>query len=251
MFTRCKGCHTVHPVNAALLARGGGKFRCSKCNKTGNALEALFDEWPGAGEEPPAAGDLPVLGLALDIDEAAQARVDPDLSDPTGKDVRSTGRRGKLLARFTWVTVILVTLLFSVYYLAGFYGTPILEQPPLQPVLQGLGLKPEPANEPFRDLSQIHLVSRELRSHPVEPGQLRLTATIVNRAAEPQPYPELEVILLDARGQSLASERFSPSDYLNPGSGRGQGMTPRAYLPLTLDLADPGEQAVGFELNFH
>ena len=56
MFTRCPGCHTVHPVNAALLARGGGRYRCGKCNRAGNALDALFDDWPEAGEAPPAAG---------------------------------------------------------------------------------------------------------------------------------------------------------------------------------------------------
>ena len=66
MYTRCKGCHTVHPVNASLLARAGGKFRCGKCNKTGNALEALFDEWPEAGEKPPKTGPIPNLGLAID-----------------------------------------------------------------------------------------------------------------------------------------------------------------------------------------
>jgi len=27
-------------------------------------------------------------------------------------------------------------------------------------------------------------------------------------------------------------------------------MTPQAYLPLVLDLPDPGREAVGFELNF-
>jgi len=28
-------------------------------------------------------------------------------------------------------------------------------------------------------------------------------------------------------------------------------MTPEAFLPLSLDLPDPGNEAVGFELNFH
>ena len=67
MYTRCKGCHTVHPVNASLLARADGKFRCGKCKKTGNALEALFDEWPEAGEKPPETGPIPDLGLAIDL----------------------------------------------------------------------------------------------------------------------------------------------------------------------------------------
>ena len=43
---------------------------------------------------------------------------------------------------------------------------------------------------------------------------------------------------------------FSPPDYLAEGASRDSGMTPQAYLPLVLDLPDPGREAVGFELNF-
>jgi hypothetical protein len=103
----------------------------------------------------------------------------------------------------------------------------------------------------FRDLSQIQLVGRELTSHPVQADTLRLTATIVNRAPEIQPYPDLEVILMDAGGQVVSRLRLSPSDYLAEGSSKDSGMTPQAYLPLVLDLPDPGREAVGFELNFH
>ena len=100
------------------------------------------------------------------------------------------------------------------------------------------------------NLERIHLVSRELRSHPTVPGQLRLSATIVNRAARAQPWPDLEITLLDAAGQQVARVRFSPADYLSSGSAVEAGMTPQAYLPLVLDLDDPGRQAVGFELEF-
>jgi hypothetical protein len=102
----------------------------------------------------------------------------------------------------------------------------------------------------LRDLDSIHLVNRELRSHPIIPGRLRLSATIVNRAQRSQPYPDIEVALLDSAGQVVLRERFTPSDYLAAGSAADGGMTPQAYLPLTLELADPGAQAVGFELQF-
>ena len=79
---------------------------------------------------------------------------------------------------------------------------------------------------------------------------LRLTATIVNRASQSQPYPDLELIMLDAQGQPISTFRFSPADYLTEGASRDAGMTPQAFLPLVLDLPDPGNAAVGFELNF-
>jgi hypothetical protein len=131
----------------------------------------------------------------------------------------------------------------------------LLDRPPVRSALERLGLRERPAAAPFRDLELIHLVSRELRSHPSQPGRLRLSATIVNRAPRAQPWPDLEVTLLDAAGQAVTQQRFSPEDYLARDSlpdsaAAGKGMAPQAYLPLVLELEDPGRQAVGFELEF-
>jgi len=250
VYTRCKACHTVHPVNASLLARGSGKFRCGKCNKTGDALESLFDEWPGAGEQPAAAGELPVLGISIDLEAAEQARKEPDEAALSGEPETGALTSSARLVRLSWITAAIGTLAVSVYLFAEFFEKPLLDQAALQPVLIQLGLREPPVKKPFRDLSQIHLVSRELTSHPARAGMLKLSATIVNRATETQAYPQLEVILLDAAGQPLSSRRFSPSDYLANESPGGSGMTPQAYVALVLDLPDPGAQAVGFELNF-
>ena len=234
MYTRCKACHTVHSVNASLLAKGGGKYRCGKCKKICTALDSLFDEWPTAGERPPAAGEMPVLGMSIDLEDARKSRLTPDeaaLYGDADADSEAPARPGIKLARLTWITMALVIVVIAAFKLAEFYETPLLD-------------------EPFRDLSQIHLVSRELSSHPFRADTLRLTATIVNRAPESQPYPDLEVILLDASGQAMSNLHFHPSEYLAEGAASDSGMTPQAYLPLVLDLPDPGREAVGFELNF-
>ena len=253
MFTRCTACHTVHPVNASLLARGGGKYRCGKCKKLCNALDALFDEWPAAGDRPPASGELPVLGMPIDLDEARKTRLTPDeaaLHGDADADSEVPARSGKKLVRLTWVTMALLIAMIVTFKLAEFYQTPLLELPAVQSLKSRLGMPDPTAGQPFRDLRQIHLVSRELISHPFQADTLRLSATIVNRAPESQPYPDLEVVLLDARGEAMSKLLFSPPDYLAEGASKDSGMTPQAYLPLVLNLPDPGREAVGFELNF-
>ena len=271
MYTRCPGCHTVHPVNAALLAGGVGRYRCGKCNKVNNALEALFDEWPAAGARASSAGELPVLGLSLDLQAAARSRQSPGQSLGQGPDLASdqapdagapqaAGSVGlRWLVRLGWVTGAVALALVIAFQASRFFGEPLLERAPLRAAMERLGLREPPAAEPYRDLGLIHLVSRELRSHPHQPGRLRLSATIVNRASQAQPWPDLEVTLLDAAGQAVSRQRFAPADYLAPGnksgyesdsSAPGRGMAPQAYLPLALDLDDPGMQAVGFELEF-
>lgn len=249
MFTRCPGCHTVHPVNAALLAAGDGRYRCGKCNKVSSALESLFDQWPAAGERAPRAGEMPVLGMPLDIGAAARARrtageqgMAEDAAEPRGY--------GRLLLRAAWIAAAIVIAVVITFQVARFQGEPLLERAAVQSALERIGLREPPAAAPFRDLDRIHLVSRELRSHPTRNGWLRLSATIVNRAPRSQPWPALEVTLLDSAGESVARKRFEPSAYLAGGSDVDKGMAPQAYLPLVVELEDPGRRAVGFELAF-
>ncbi len=249
MFTRCPGCSTVHPVNAALLAQGGGRYRCGKCNKVSNAFENLFDDWPAAGQKPAVAGDLPVLGANIDFTRAGRARLEPDGAGLTGDPAAPPPRRRRWL-RAAWVLAGLVLAAVIVTELAEFNGTPLYDRAELDAALVKLGLRDPPPETPFRDLGQIRLVSRQLGPHPAQPGMLRLHATIVNRATRRQAYPRIEVTLFDAAGERLASLDFAPRDYLAPGSDLARGMTPQAYVPLTLDFKDPGVEAVGFEVDF-
>ena len=253
MYTRCTACHTVHPVNARLLAQGGGKYCCGKCKKTGNALDSLFDERPGAGDRPPEAGDIPVLESSIDLDKARQSRLAPDetgLYDDSKSISIAPTRPGNRLTRPAWITLVFVVAVTVTFKLSEFYQVSLFDLPVVQSAKARLGIQNPKAAQAFQDLTQIHLASRELSSHPYRADMLRLTATIVNRAPEKQPYPDLEVTLLDAEGKAVSHFRFSPSDYLSEGASSESGMTSQAYLPLVLDLPDPGTVARGFELNF-
>lgn len=252
MFTRCPACSTVHPVNAALLAQNNGRYRCGKCNKVSNALVSLFDEWPEAGQKPPRSGDLPELGLSIDFTRAGQTRLNPDEANLTGREVEpEQPGRGRFWLRAAWFIAALVLAGVVTLKLAEFNNVPVVGSMDMNSIMMRLGLKEPPPKQAFRDLGQIQLVSRELAVHPSAPGQLQLSATIVNRAAESQAYPDLEVTLFDATGASLARHRFKPLDYLAPGSSGRRGMSPQAYLQISLAIEDPGSKAVGFEIDFH
>lgn len=253
MYTRCTGCHTTHAVNASLLARAGGKYRCGKCNTVCSALDALFDEWPKGSAQPPPTGELPVLGLTIDLEQARKSRQEPDEAALTGEantePDQDSSTRG-WLARITWIALaVVISITIIVQYMA-FQEKTLADLPLLNSTLVWIGVIEPPVKSIFRDLDQVHLVSRELKSHPFKADTLQLTATIVNRARKSQPYPGLDVILLDSEGETVSQFRFSPADYLAEGTATESGMTPEAYLPLVLELRDPGNQAVGFELNF-
>ena len=264
MFTRCQACHTVHPLTAALLARGGGKFRCGKCNKSGNALEALFDQWPDAGQQSPRPGPIPTLGAPLTLNGAdtpatiaagASGNDPADPTDPSGPAgladplaPEKAPRRWPM--RLGWMVGGVLLAGTVAVQLAGFLGYTVTGHPVVRDALEQIGLRERPAAQPFSDVARIELLSRELRTHPARPGVLRLTATIINRASRPQPYPEIVVTLMDAGGRVLKRQRFAAGDYLPGTASLRQGMTPNAYLPFTLEMLDPGGDAVGFELDF-
>lgn len=253
MFTRCQGCHTVHPVNADLLARAKGQYRCGRCQKLANALDALFDEWPSAGDPPVQQGEPPVLGGTIALEKAEDRELSPEeaalLADSPLLGPPS-GSKGPWL-RLAWITLGLILLLGSVYTAGTYFGKIHIDQAVIEESLVKIGLKTAAPEQPFRDTSSIELVSREMLSHPSRPRVLLLNATIVNRAPEAQSYPEIQVRLFNLDNEVIGERRFRPTDYLTSTSAMRSGMTPDAYLRFSLEMLDPGERAVGFELEFY
>ncbi|MGA9572565.1 MAG: DUF3426 domain-containing protein, partial [Lysobacterales bacterium] len=102
----------------------------------------------------------------------------------------------------------------------------------------------------LKDPQKIQLVSRDMHTHPTRSGILVLSLTFVNLAPRNQAFPELEVTLTDAANQPVAQRRLQPAEYLRPGADTRTGLAADVYLPVLLELGDPGDQAVGFEIRF-
>jgi hypothetical protein len=96
----------------------------------------------------------------------------------------------------------------------------------------------------------VQLVSRDMHTHPTRSGILVLSLTFVNLAADTQMFPDLEITLMDTASQPVAKRRLLPADYLRSGADISAGLATDVYLPVLLELGDPGEQAVGFEIQF-
>ncbi len=87
-----------------------------------------------------------------------------------------------------------------------------------------------------------------VHSHPRIPNVLVIDAIILNTGIYSQPFPRLELKFTDLEANTVASRRFDASEYL---AGELQGMK---YMPagtevrLDLEIIDPGERAVSYEL---
>ena len=101
---------------------------------------------------------------------------------------------------------------------------------------------PRPAN-----LSAFELRQWGVTGDPDANGTLRLRASILNTAAQLQPYPLLRVTLADRFGKSIGRRDFEPSEYL--GKPTARLLAPGERVDATLAILDPGKNAEGFEID--
>jgi predicted Zn finger-like uncharacterized protein len=103
---------------------------------------------------------------------------------------------------------------------------------------------------PKVDVSLIKSSNLVVRSHPDFAGALVVDAILYNRASFAQPFPLLELRFSDINDKLLANRRFKPSEYL-AGELAGQvEMPPQTPIHISLDILDPGQEAVNYSLTF-
>jgi hypothetical protein len=101
---------------------------------------------------------------------------------------------------------------------------------------------PQPAN-----LSSYQLRQWGVTGDPEANGTLRVRASILNAAAEWQPYPLLRVTLADRFGKSIGARDFEPAEYVAKPTARL--LTPGERVDATMEILDPGKNAEGFEID--
>lgn len=104
---------------------------------------------------------------------------------------------------------------------------------------------------PRVDIEQIKSSNLVVRHHPEFAGALVVDAILYNRATFAQPFPLLELRFADINGRSVATRRFKPNEYLSGELAGQQEMPPQTPIHISLEILDPGAQAVNYSLSFH
>jgi hypothetical protein len=100
---------------------------------------------------------------------------------------------------------------------------------------------------PPANLSAYQLRQWGVTGDPDANGTLRVRASILNAAAQLQPYPLLRVTLADRFGKKIGARDFEPGEYL--GKPTARLMAPGERVDATLQILDPGKDAEGFEID--
>lgn len=101
------------------------------------------------------------------------------------------------------------------------------------------------------DVSQIRGSNLVVRSHSMERNALVIDAIVYNRAKFAQPYPVIELRFDDVNGTPMASRRFTPKEYIHDNSIDLDNMPSDTPVHLTLEIVDPGQRAVNYQMNFY
>jgi hypothetical protein len=101
--------------------------------------------------------------------------------------------------------------------------------------------------KPAAILSTYQLRQWGVTGDPGANGTLRVRASIMNSAAQLQPYPLLRVTLADRFGTRVGAREFEPAEYL--GRAPARMLAPGERVDATLNILDPGKDAEGFEID--
>lgn len=219
-------------------------------------FELPWDEPPAEATPPAALGNAAGTLTDFDLPEstlttAQRVSPTPALSPISALLVEEdTAPRRSLLGTLAWTLASLLLLAVLAVQYVYLNRVALVHHAELRPLLELLCEHTGCRLPPRRDVTALTLLERDIRSHDRYQGALTIHATVQNRAAFAQPYPAVDVVMRDLTGRVVAARRFLPQDYLS-GAAAPPLLAPQATAQLTLDVVDPGAEAVGFEFTFH
>ena len=197
----------------------------------------------------PAAAIEPqdtMLALHNAVPEGAAATLEDDAAPPAAAPVFANrrGRRRTLLWGLPALLLTLALVAQAGWLLRAALVRNAITRPWLLDVCRVLAVPPPQV----RDLALLRLDARDIRRHPDVPDALLISATLHNTAPWTQPYPLLEVRLSDLAGRAVAARVFAPTTYLPDAALATRGLPPGARAAISIEIRDPGRQAVAFEI---
>lgn len=101
------------------------------------------------------------------------------------------------------------------------------------------------------DISKIENKNLVVRSHPTTFNALIIETIMTNQAGFEQPFPNISLSFSNINNQIIAQRLFKPSEYLNQEILNWSGMPSQQPIQITLEIIDPGPDAVNYKINFH
>jgi hypothetical protein len=143
--------------------------------------------------------------------------------------------------------VILAGVVLLVQVTNSFSDVLATRVPLVQSVYAALGV----SLVPRWDLDRYEVVGAAAATSPGESGRsnLVISARIRNRGTVAQPYPHVQLRLLDRWERTVGRRAFTPANYSVASVSSDAMLAPGASVTAELVVVDPGPDAAGFEID--
>ena len=181
--------------------------------------------------------------------DAVTEMIYPQVLEDDFARLRTVAKRVRMRKGFATPSIVLLGFLVSQY--TWFMPADLAKRYPQTRYLLDAFFRLSACRLPEQsDLSQIKVLSRDVRIHPIYEGALLVSAQLVNVAKFVQPYPTMQFTLFNVNGQTITTRTFRPREYIDPSVEMGAGMVPTVPTQIELDMLVPDEAAVSFEFRF-
>lgn len=258
MYTLCPQCQTVFRVTAAQLKARDGQVRCGRCQHVFRADRHLIEQPPDSvikSKSAPRKRTARKSARPVAATETADTTPQPD--SPTNEPMPDTARAAAPWSPVPearthsvfWSIGAFALLLVLLGQAVVFYGAELVRAAPFLRTTVSQLCRALPCQRLApTDMHRLDLVETQVTPHPRYDRALRVRATMVNRAERAQPYPLLEVTLIDSQGNVVARRVYPPREYLRKPESIAAGLPPQVAVNVQLDITSPGPQANGFEI---
>ena len=264
MFTKCPECQAIFRVTEEQLGMAEGLVRCGICDAVFDGRENI-EEGQDPVEVSYAQQDYEEQSNNLDHEQdfSVEEQVDTEnekfegedeliepetiptvIRDDFGGNVLSKTNSSVQIAVFTLGAIALA--LFLLGQISYWQNVDLLPRTWINYFCKPFGCGDDEKSK----LDAIKILNRNVYTHPNAKKALMITVSFVNQAQTAQPYPQLQISLLDTQGQKVAMRRFSPKDYLVNKSLVDTLMLPNQPVGARLEVQDPGNLVIAYEFEF-
>ncbi len=229
-ITQCPECATQFKVSLAQMNKAQGLVRCGECMHVFSADKHLQTATATATANHPPQ----------------EKRFIPEIPI----QIRHEEMKKPLLGRFIWGSLFFLSCSLLVAQILWFERDQLSRQPLLSPLyFQACKLIDCSLNS-RQDISQITNHQLVVRDHPKYLGVLAIDVLMENKAAFSQPFPAIQLVFTDLKGDPKAARNFQPSEYLG-GDFSGKRLMPsNKPIQVQLEVIAPGAQAPNYRLQF-
>jgi hypothetical protein len=220
-------------------------------NRPSSGGKADPNEVAAAGEASHGTGSPADLDGGIEVSEDVRREMLSGIAEPAFLEISQAPHRS--ISFNVWMAAaVLLALLFCVQLIHAnreWFAT----HAPLRGSLHGLYAAMGVSVAATANLSAYQLRQwgvtgdPNVTGDPSANGTLRVRASILNTAAQLQPYPLLRVTLANRFGTKIGTRDFEPAEYM--GKPVARMLAPGERADATLDIVDPGKDAEGFEID--